>query len=235
MITPRVVKALEFDKVLKIASEFCVLYETKQNFEKFIPGGDFSDAQLLLDKTSEAYDLLFNHGASSIEFYDDMGKLLLATKRRLAEPLDKTEQKQMIYFWQAEIAALKSIRPRTKKDNLQVINDAAKLVAVTVDFCGEKPKADTVSEKILIAAMHECLTNTVSHANGKTMTVTVSEKNGKYTIEITNDGEKPKGEIIEGGGLSGLRLLVERENGTMIIHSTPQFELIIELPQGETL
>ena len=60
-------------------------------------------------------------------------------------------------------------------------------------------------------------------------------KNGKYTIEITNDGEKPKGEIIEGGGLSGLRLLVERENGTMIIHSAPQFELIIELPQGETL
>lgn len=92
-----------------------------------------------------------------------------------------------------------------------------------------------ITEKILIAAMHECLTNTVSHANGKTMTVTVSEKNGKYTIEITNDGEKPKGEIIEGGGLSGLRLLVERENGTMIIHSAPQFELIIELPQGETL
>ena len=173
--------------------------------------------------------------AAKIRIHDDMGKLLLATKRRLAEPLDKTEQKQMICFWQAEIAALKSTRPHTKKDNLQVIKDAAKLVAVTVDFCGEKPKADTVSERILIAAMHECLTNTVSHANGKTMTVTVSEKNGKYTIEITNDGEKPKGEIIEGGGLSGLRLLVERENGTMIIHSAPQFELIIELPQGETL
>ena len=60
-------------------------------------------------------------------------------------------------------------------------------------------------------------------------------ENGKYTIEITNDGEKPKDEIIEGGGLSGLRLLVERENGTMIIHSVPQFKLIIELPQGETL
>ena len=172
--------------------------------------------------------------AAKIRIHDDMGKLLLATKRGLAEPMGETEQKQMICFWQAEIAALKSTRPRTKKDNLQVIKDAAKLVGVTVEFRGEKPKVDTVNEKILIAAMHECLTNTVSHANGKTMTVTVSDKNGKYTIEITNDGEKPKGEIIEGGGLSGLRLLVERENGTMIIHSAPQFELIIELPQGET-
>ena len=139
--------------------------------------------------------------AAKIRIHDDMGKLLLATKRRLAEPLNETEQKQMICFWQAEIAALKSTRPRTKKDNLQVIKDAAKLVGVTVEFRGEKPKADTVNEKILIAAMHECLTNTVSHANGKTMTVTVSDKNGKYTIEITNDGEKPKGEIIEGGGV----------------------------------
>ena len=173
--------------------------------------------------------------AAKIRIHDDMGKLLLATKRRLAEPTDESEQKQMICFWQAEIAALKSTRPRTKKDNLQVITNAAKLVGVTVKFCGEQPKADTANEKILIAAMHECLTNTVSHANGKTMTVTVSEKNGKYTIRVTNDGEKPKSEIIEGGGLSGLRSLVERENGTMVIHSTPQFELIIELAQGETL
>ncbi len=67
------------------------------------------------------------------------------------------------------------------------------------------------------------------------MRVAAREEEDKYTIKITNDGEKPKGEIIEGGGLSGLRLLVERENGTMIIHSAPQFELLIELPQGETI
>ncbi|MDY2902985.1 MAG: ATP-binding protein, partial [Bacilli bacterium] len=115
------------------------------------------------------------------------------------------------------------------------IMDAAKLVGVTIKFYGEQPKADRVNEKLLIAAMHECLTNTVLHANGQTMTVNVANKNGKYIIVITNDGEKPKYEIIEGGGLSGLRSLVERENGKMTIHSNPQFELIIELPQGEIL
>ena len=173
--------------------------------------------------------------AAKIRIHDDMGKLLLATKRKLAEPTGETEQKQMICFWQAEIAALKSTRPRTKKDNLQVITGAAKLVGVTVKFCGEQPKANTVNEKILIAAMHECLTNTVSHANGKTMTVSAVNKDGKYTIIITNDGEKPKGEIVEGGGLSGLRALVDREGGKMQIKALPQFELLIELPQGETL
>lgn len=173
--------------------------------------------------------------AAKIRIHDDMGKLLLVTKRRLAESLDESGEKELLEFWQAEIAALKSTRPRVRKDNLQVITEAAKLAGVTVEFCGEQPKADTAYEKILIAAMHECLTNTVSHANGKMMTVTASDRNGKYTITITNDGEKPKGEITEGGGLSGLRSLVERERGKMVIHSAPRFELMIELSQGETV
>ena len=75
MITQRVCKALEFDKVLKLASEYCVLYESKTKMQNYVPGGDFSDSRLLLDKTSEAYDLLYNHGASSIEFYDDTGDI----------------------------------------------------------------------------------------------------------------------------------------------------------------
>ena len=168
--------------------------------------------------------------AAKIRIHDDMGKLLLATKRRINEPMTDAEKKEFIVFWQAEIAALKRSRPRQKKNNLQVITEAARLVGVAIDFHGELPKADSQKEKILVAAMHECLTNTVSHANGKTMTVRASSQNGPYTIRITNDGEKPKGKIVEGGGLSGLRALVERENGRMTVNSAPYFELIIEMP-----
>ena len=51
-------------------------------------------------------------------------------------------------------------------------------------------------------------------------------------IKITNDGTPPKGIIKEGGGLSSLRSLIEKENGKMIVNSEPQFELIIDL-RGE--
>ena len=44
-----------------------------------------------------------------------------------------------------------------------------------------------------------------------------------------------KGVIVEGGGLTGLRSLVERENGKMTLKSTPHFELLIELSQGEKI
>ena len=172
--------------------------------------------------------------AAKIRIHDDMGKLLLATKRRLTGAIDEAGRKQLVRFWQAEIAALKSTRKTigNEKDNFEVIHGAAKLVGVNIEFFGEQPKSGGVHEKILIHAMHECLTNTVSHANGKTMSVTAEDKGGRYVITVTNDGEKPKGEITEGGGLSGLRSLVERENGRMTVHSAPRFELIIELPWG---
>lgn len=81
MIAQRVLKALEFDKVLRLASEYCVLGETKLNMANYSSFGDFSDSQLLLDKTEEAYSLLFEHGASSIEFYDDIGDALERVKK----------------------------------------------------------------------------------------------------------------------------------------------------------
>lgn len=175
------------------------------------------------------------HLAAKIRIHNDMGKLLLTTKRKLNAPLTEAEGKELVSFWQAEIETLKFTRKVSKKSNLKVIEDAAKLVGVNLIFEGEQPEPDTVREKILTQAMHECLTNTVSHANGKNMTVVVSEKNNVYTISIINDGEKPKGVIVEGGGLTGLRSLVERENGKMTLKSTPHFELLIELSQGEKI
>lgn len=175
------------------------------------------------------------HLAAKIRIHNDMGKLLLTTKRKLNAPLTEAEGKELVSFWQAEIETLKFTRKVSKKSNLKVIEDAAKLVGVNLIFEGEQPEPDTVREKILTHAMHECLTNTVSHANGKNMTVVVSEKNDVYTISIINDGEKPKGVIVEGGGLTGLRSLVERENGKMTLKSTPHFELLIELSQGEKI
>lgn len=190
--------------------------------------------------------------AAKIRIHDDMGKILLTTKRKLSQPLTKADQKELVWFWRTEISALKDTKKLDLKNNLQVIMDAARLVGVDIEFCGDHPKAGTPNERVLIAAMHECLTNTVSHANGRRMTVfslngsingsncdsttdpcNGSKSDSSYTIRISNDGESPKGEIIEGGGLSNLRSLVEREKGMMTITSLPRFELVIEMPYGE--
>ena len=52
-----------------------------------------------------------------------------------------------------------------------------------------------------------------------------------------NDGDKPDGEVTEGGGLGSLRKKVEREGGTMMVQSDPEFTLTIALPKerGDTV
>ncbi len=167
--------------------------------------------------------------AAKIRIHDDIGKLLLITKQKLTEDITKENKKELLSFWNVEIEALKNTEIIKKKSNLQVILEAAQLVNVTIELKGNYPPIGSVAEKILIQAMHECLTNTVSHANGKKMLVELENGPDAFMIRITNDGEKPKGKIIEGGGLSSLRLLIEKENGEMIVKSETQFELIIKL------
>ncbi len=169
---------------------------------------------------------------AKIRIHDDMGKVLLTTKHKLSENMLLEEKEELFNFWKLEIDALKSNDKREKKNNLQVIKDAAKMVGVKIEYFGDKPKSNKIIEKILVNAMHECLTNTVMHANGKRMKVIVENSNGLWTIKITNDGKKPQNKIVEGGGLTNLRYLVEQEFGKMVINSDPYFELIVKI-KGE--
>ena len=50
-------------------------------------------------------------------------------------------------------------------------------------------------------------------------------------MTVSNNGEPPKEKIIEGGGLSSLRGLVEREAGKMTIEIIPTFKLKIIMPK----
>ncbi len=50
---------------------------------------------------------------------------------------------------------------------------------------------------------------------------------------LSNNGAPPKGEITEGGGLSMLRLRVEEAGGSMEIRSSPDFKLMLSLPEKE--
>ncbi len=166
---------------------------------------------------------------AKMRIHDDMGKLLLITKQKLANSITKEDQKELLSFWRIEIEALKSTGIVKKKSNLQVILEAAQLVNVTIELKGDYPASETLAERILIQAMHECLTNTVAHAKGKKMRVILENSTDEFVIKISNDGIKPRGEIVEGGGLSSLRSLIEKENGKMIVKSKPQFELVIKL------
>ncbi len=170
---------------------------------------------------------------AKIKIHDQMGKLLLMTKRRISSSMEKKEKEELISIWHNEINAFSTIKEEPKKSELEVFTSACQLVDVTLKYEGTILPEGYHCEKLLIQAMHECLTNLVKHANGKTMFVKVEDNRYDYHIEITNDGKKPEKEIKEGGGLSSLRQIIEKEGGTMMVISKPQFRLELWLLKGE--
>lgn len=67
----KILKTLEYDKVLAKVAEYAVLKGTKSMINSFVPQTDGESVALLMKKTAEAYDLLYNYGVSSVDFFDE--------------------------------------------------------------------------------------------------------------------------------------------------------------------
>lgn len=65
------------------------------------------------------------------------------------------------------------------------------------------------------------------------MDVVLTQSGNSCRMEITNNGRKPEGPIIEGGGLSALRRRIEDRGGVMTVESSPEFRLRVLLPEKE--
>lgn len=63
--------SIEYDKILNILQGFAALKLTKRRILSFKPKTNKDEAELLLKKTAEAYELLFRYGVGGIEFFDE--------------------------------------------------------------------------------------------------------------------------------------------------------------------
>lgn len=72
----KVLRTLEFDKVKNKIAEYCVLYSSKEEMNALVPFTEYKSAKNELNKTKEAFELLYTDGVSGVEFYDDLGDSL---------------------------------------------------------------------------------------------------------------------------------------------------------------
>ena len=86
---------------------------------------------------------------------------------------------------------------------------------------------------LVVKAVRECVTNCVRHACGTAVFVRIAGLPGGYGVTITNDGKKPQGRIVEGGGLSDLRRSVESAGGEMSVSHYPEFALKLTMMREE--
>ncbi len=77
MVSDKVLKSLEFDKIKGKISEFCVLNKTKETLFEVKPESDYLSAKRRLEMTREGMKLLYNFGVGGLSYYDDMGDILI--------------------------------------------------------------------------------------------------------------------------------------------------------------
>mgnify|MGYP002517234959 FL=1 len=72
MISEKVLRSLEFDKIEKICSEYAVLERSKRMLCEEAPADDAAQAEFLLKKTAEAFKLLYDYGVAGVDFFDEL-------------------------------------------------------------------------------------------------------------------------------------------------------------------
>lgn len=174
--------------------------------------------------------------AMKMRVHDDMGQCLLSTQNLLLakdaalEDFRAGGRRWAETLWR--ITAAEGDARRGGPDVLSELMVSAAEIGVRVQVRGELPEPGE-NARLMIAAMRECATNTVRHAGGSEMTVRLTRTQTADMAVITNNGAPPEGEIVEGGGLSGLRRSVENRHGTMTVRGEPAFRLSIVLPREE--
>lgn len=160
--------------------------------------------------------------------HDDIGRCVIAARQLLQqhrpmEELDLTTWKNAVRLLKHDTECAEEVSPLAR------LAAAAESIGIRIRFEGEFP-ANAAAAALLEAAVRECMTNAVRHAGATELYVKLACGRGTASAQITNNGAPPQQEVIEGGGLSSLRVRICRKGGTVGIQSLPRFELTVSVP-----
>lgn len=168
-----------------------------------------------------------------MQVHDSFGRSLLTIRRMLEGNKEPDYMKNQLEILKQSVYILSGItQDDTEKQYEESIKHAEKLgvsVEIEGELCDEHQVA-LVTDK----AIRECVTNCIRHAHGSRVYVQSHKTREGWKVCITNDGERPKEGSREGGGLSALREVVERDGGEMTTKFEPEFLLVLKLPFLET-
>ncbi len=169
---------------------------------------------------------------AKMNIHDKLGNLLILSRQSFNKNITKEEKEKLLTAWKNTIITFESMKENESNDSYDELFKAAQAIGIQIHFSGNRPESRK-AKKLTIKAVIECMTNTIKHAKGNQVYVSFKERQRFLDIQITNNGEQPKEEIKEAGGLSSLRSLIEREGGSMKINSSPRFEMNITIEKGD--
>ena len=164
--------------------------------------------------------------------HSELGNVLLESRHYLTDPSSFDEKKLLQALKNTNTYLLREYEEDdTARDPLTDAVETAETIGVDVLLSGQAPANDPY-RSVLAAAINECASNAVKHANGDRLSAAIRNNDSGVTFILETNGEPPREAVRETGGLLSLRALVERYGGTMETVVSPGFTLTVRLPQG---
>ena len=170
---------------------------------------------------------------AKMKIHDELGLSLLSIKYCLLKQDGGASEAEIVDRLRQNIRFLKfNTPPAPLEDEYTLMIGNAEKLGVRVLVEGALPEAPHIKH-VIANAIHECFTNTLRHAHGDELRLSIREEGGRVVAVFSNNGAQPTKEIREKGGLASLRRLTESMGGEMTVQSLPGFALILNLPKED--
>ena len=163
--------------------------------------------------------------------HNQMNSVLLCGKHYLDHP-ERVREEELLHLLEYNnfFQLVEAQQREHRADRLDEALRNAKRIGVTVQIEGTLPEQQCVRD-VLAQAVEQCAANTVRHAEGDLLTVTLRETDSQYIAEFRNNGKPPEEPVSETGGLWYLRKAAEEAGGTVKVQSKPVFLLTVFIPK----
>ncbi len=223
MTDEKSINVLEFNKIKDLFAKYCVLSESKLVAANILPETEFESAKRLLDMTAEAYSLLFSHGISGIEFYDDLGDILnrstmgstlsMGELLRIARILKSS---QILY---SSLIPYSEIAPILYSLSMGIYTDDYLENEIRSKILSEDAMSDTASEKLyqirqkikrLNEQIREKLASYIRGGDNKYLQENIITKRGeRYVLPVKSEYRSQISGFIHDQSATGSTLFIE--------------------------
>ncbi len=167
----------------------------------------------IIEKTTEeetALDL-------KVGLHDNFGSLLLLTKQTLIQSTEVKDTKTVVGEWSKLPDMITGIATDEKSSmSLEEIVMLGEKLGCKLVVNGDLP-SDHEQKTTILLCINEALKNAYRHANANKLTVSITENTETITVTLQNETKSRITEILEGGGLTGLRQRIENMGGAFSV------------------
>ena len=169
--------------------------------------------------------------SARVRLHDEMGADLLAIRRYMEYGGSDSDRADIERRLRRNVGFLLTGQASQARDEYELMLETAQKLGVRVRLTGELPQTEPVKH-VVATAIHECFTNTLRHAHGDELSISVETSGDRILVCFTNNGEPPASPVQEKGGLKSLRTLVEQiPDARMEIEVEPCYVVKLTLPK----